>query len=623
MFPVTQSVFDAYAPAADKGKGRCDVAANTRAAVSAFIAGEQVQPGELVGDRGAVGDRTDEQGPYAPMLGGWRAMPSALGGPAGIDDFAKNGPATTWAPDSSCAGEFDLWVSAAAADASYATGTKALDGLPVCDSPGGGGLQDPLWVAEFRARVTTARDSVKNASTNPDAGSGIADPAGASLEQSGGVTVEMLAQQGLNLDGVLTSLGPVPVAAAAVPALTRVTHTGAAPADMPLFMLTASAPKKLETTSETTAVAGADTSTSSYAAIVTQVAENIGGLVPGWFGEEKTEDAPETDEDVTVALAPLKAFAATAPGGSGAGGANLGDEIQYAAIFNAKGAEYGIDPRFLASVAEVESGFDPAVINCSLASSAGARGLMQFMPATAKGYNIDPCVPEQAVDGAARYFLVLFKKFKRWDLSLASYNYKEARVTECMCVPAVTETQNYVTKVLGRWEELKAKYPDQLPVGPPPLPGGAFISGGVIPGGYMVETYNRGPMCLVKIPAGITVNCEIGPAVQQLVTDAASQGVKMGGGAWRDYKNQIAVRRNNCGTSNYAIYEMPSGSCSPPTARPGTSQHELGLAIDFTCSGSLFNTRSGPCWNFLAANGSRYGLINYPREPWHWSTTGR
>ena len=43
-----------------------------------------------------------------------------------------------------------------------------------------------------------------------------------------------------------------------------------------------------------------------------------------------------------------------------------------------------------------------------------------------------------------------------------------------------------------------------------------------------------------------------------------------------------AVRRANCGSSNYAIYQMPASACSPPTARPGTSMHEQGLAIDFT-----------------------------------------
>lgn len=71
-------------------------------------------------------------------------------------------------------------------------------------------------------------------------------------------------------------------------------------------------------------------------------------------------------------------------------------------------------------------------------------------------------------------------------------------------------------------------------------------------------------------------------------------------------------------TSHYAIYEMPSGSCSPPTARPGTSNHERGLAIDFDrCS-----SRGTACYQWLAAHAAEFGLQNLPSESWHWSHDG-
>lgn len=50
--------------------------------------------------------------------------------------------------------------------------------------------------------------------------------------------------------------------------------------------------------------------------------------------------------------------------------------------------------------------------------------------------------------------------------------------------------------------------------------------------------------------------------------------------ARRSYDEQVAVRKQNCGTSQYQIYDAPSSSCSPPTARPGTSNHQTGKAVD-------------------------------------------
>jgi LAS superfamily LD-carboxypeptidase LdcB len=68
---------------------------------------------------------------------------------------------------------------------------------------------------------------------------------------------------------------------------------------------------------------------------------------------------------------------------------------------------------------------------------------------------------------------------------------------------------------------------------------------------------------------------------------------------------------------------MPASQCRPPTARPGTSQHEKGLAIDFTYNGRLIRSRSSAGYQWLAANAAAYGFKNLPSEPWHWSTTGR
>lgn len=122
---------------------------------------------------------------------------------------------------------------------------------------------------------------------------------------------------------------------------------------------------------------------------------------------------------------------------------------------------------------------------------------------------------------------------------------------------------------------------------------------------------------------GIEVHVDIVENVRRLLIDAATAGVDLAGGGYRDPAGQIRARRANCGTSNYAIYEMRSSKCSPPTARPGRSMHEQGKAIDFTYNGKLIRSRSGKGWEWLNAHANEYGLYNLPSEPWHWSVNGR
>jgi hypothetical protein len=133
-----------------------------------------------------------------------------------------------------------------------------------------------------------------------------------------------------------------------------------------------------------------------------------------------------------------------------------------------------------------------------------------------------------------------------------------------------------------------------------------------------------GGLATVSCPVGgsITVAGSIATNVQALLDAAWADGVGLCGGGYRDPEEQIALRREHCGTSDYAIYEMPSSQCSPPTARPGTSMHEQGLAIDFTCDGGTVSSDSS-CFRWLSANAASYGLYNLPSEAWHWSTNGQ
>jgi len=114
----------------------------------------------------------------------------------------------------------------------------------------------------------------------------------------------------------------------------------------------------------------------------------------------------------------------------------------YRSLFEQAGRRHGVSPALLAAVAKVESGF-----NRSAVSGAGARGLMQLMPSTARGLGVDPMDPPQAVDGAARLLATHLRTYGSVPLALAAYNAGPGAVNRYNGVPPYAETQAYVTKV--------------------------------------------------------------------------------------------------------------------------------------------------------------------------------
>jgi len=131
----------------------------------------------------------------------------------------------------------------------------------------------------------------------------------------------------------------------------------------------------------------------------------------------------------------------------------------------------------------------------------------------------------------------------------------------------------------------------------------------------------QGGSVSVTTVRGITVATSIAGPLEDLLSAAEADGFALGGSGYRNSDGQVAVRRSNCGSSSYDIYERPASSCRPPTARPGQSMHERGLAVDFTWNGALISSRNA-AFQWLSRNAGRYGLANLPREPWHWSTNG-
>jgi hypothetical protein len=121
--------------------------------------------------------------------------------------------------------------------------------------------------------------------------------------------------------------------------------------------------------------------------------------------------------------------------------------VPYADLFTRAGARHGVDAALLAAVASQESGFDASAV-----SSAGARGLMQFMPATARELGVDALDPTAAIDGAARYLSSLTEQFGSTELALAAYNAGPGTVRRYDGVPPYAETRNYVRAVMSKAE---------------------------------------------------------------------------------------------------------------------------------------------------------------------------
>lgn len=103
----------------------------------------------------------------------------------------------------------------------------------------------------------------------------------------------------------------------------------------------------------------------------------------------------------------------------------------------------------------------------------------------------------------------------------------------------------------------------------------------------------------------------ISQRVVDMINAATAAGIELRGSAFVTYETQWAKRVNNCSDPNV------TSTCSPPTAAPGDSMHERGLAIDF-----VNVSANGPIFNWLSSNAGTYGIFNLPSEPWHWSTSG-
>ena len=110
--------------------------------------------------------------------------------------------------------------------------------------------------------------------------------------------------------------------------------------------------------------------------------------------------------------------------------------------------KYGVDSKLIKALVQQESGFNPKA-----KSKAGALGLMQLMPSTAKGLGVtDPMDPKQNIEGGVKYFKSMLDRFHgNTILALAAYNAGPNAVSKYDGVPPYKETQNYVRSILKNY----------------------------------------------------------------------------------------------------------------------------------------------------------------------------
>ncbi|MCI5051435.1 MAG: D-alanyl-D-alanine carboxypeptidase family protein [Candidatus Pacebacteria bacterium] len=171
--------------------------------------------------------------------------------------------------------------------------------------------------------------------------------------------------------------------------------------------------------------------------------------------------------------------------------------------------------------------------------------------------------------------------------------------------------------------------------------------GGVEPTGGaefgIVSNNNCSEFVTINQPDAITITrFDVCKPIEQDIIDllaaAKADGIILTAYGARSSTRQIELRQQNCGTSQYDVYQKPPSQCSPPTAIPGTSWHESGFALDFQCvlngqegavnvhAGNTNGTKklwTQPCWNWLLENARDYNLQNIRSENWHWNSSRR
>lgn len=151
---------------------------------------------------------------------------------------------------------------------------------------------------------------------------------------------------------------------------------------------------------------------------------------------------PTVGATTGIATATAASSAPTTVAGVSVSG-GVSPSTPHAALFEAAGARHGIPPRVLAAMGWVESRFRTDAV-----SSAGAVGMMQFLPGTAASMGVDPHDPASAIDGAARYLRSALDRFGSLEEAIAAYNVGPGTIARAGGVQPGSQAERYLTKVL-------------------------------------------------------------------------------------------------------------------------------------------------------------------------------
>lgn len=111
----------------------------------------------------------------------------------------------------------------------------------------------------------------------------------------------------------------------------------------------------------------------------------------------------------------------------------------------------GVDPCIALSIAKIESNFNPHV-----KSPAGAIGLFQLTPSTAKKLGVNPYVARENVEGGLKYYKMLYNKYGSMDLALAAYNAGPGNVAKYNGIPPFSATKSFIKNIKKEYSAYKA-----------------------------------------------------------------------------------------------------------------------------------------------------------------------
>lgn len=228
----------------------------------------------------------------------------------------------------------------------------------------------------------------------------------------------------------------------------------------------------------------------------------------------------------------------------------------YGPLAASAAAKYGVPVGMFEAQIKQESGFNPNAL-----SSAGARGIAQFMPATAAGYGINPDDPNQALPAAAKMMAGLYNKYHDWGLALAAYNAGGGTVDKYLAGKGTlpTETTNYVQSIMG--SPLNATFgslPNSAFATPKPLQGTG--KSGVLPAAL--------ELAISKAASDVAAGGAKGPLVAALKAGISYVDKNVGGLTDQTMASQYYQERT-------ALYDQLTSLDKPPTG--GIPKSGLGL----------------------------------------------